>query len=76
MEKEKAIKEFKKYEKMRMNMYDFFDKHIPKDENGVYDFKNAKSIDAKEIFDMFFKLDYQARKIRGIAVNCLGVKPE
>ena len=76
MDKEAAIKEFKKYEEMRMQMYDFFDRFIPKKSDGTYDFENGGQIDAKEAFDMFFKLDYQARKIRGIAINCLGIKPE
>lgn len=76
MDKEKAISEFKKYEKMRMQMYDFFDKYIPKKDDGSYDFEKAEKIDAKEAYDMFFKLDYQARRIRGIAIDCLGVKPE
>ena len=76
MDKEKAINEFKKYEKMRLKMYDYFDSLIPKDEKGIYDFKRAKNLDVKEVFEMFCKLDYQARKIRGIAVNCLGVKAE
>ncbi|WP_281950481.1 hypothetical protein [Nitrosophilus kaiyonis] len=76
MDKDKAMNEFKKYEKMRMDMYEFLEKYIPKDKNGELDFKNAKKIDAKEIFDRWFKLDYQARKIRGIAINCLGLKGE
>ena len=76
MDKERAVNEFKKYEKMRMDMYEFLEQFIPKDENGRYDFKNAKKINAKEIFDRWFKLDYQARKIRGIAIDCLGLKGE
>jgi len=76
MDKEKAMAEFKKYEKMRMQMYDFFDKYIPKKDDGTYDFEKAQNLDAKESFNMFFKLDYQARKIRGIAINCLGIKAE
>ncbi len=76
MEKEKAIKEFKRYEEMRMEIYDLFEKKIPKKPDGTYDFEAAKPLEAKEMFDLFFKLDYQARKIRGIAINALGVKPE
>ena len=76
MDKEKAMSEFKKYEKMRQEMYEFLEEFIPKDENGRLDFAKANSIDAKEVFDRWFKLDYQARKIRGIAINCLGLKGE
>ncbi len=76
MDKDKAMKEFKKYEQMRMEMYEFLESFIPKDKNGTLDFSKAKDIPAKEIYDRWFKLDYQARKIRGIAINCLGLKGE
>ena len=76
MDKEKAMEEFKKYEKMRMEMYEFLEKFIPKDANGALDLSKAEKVDAKEVFDRWFKLDYQARKIRGIAINCLGLKGE
>ncbi len=76
MDREKAMQEFKKYEKMRMEMYEFLERFIPKDANGTLDFSKAEKIDAKEVFDRWFKLDYQARKIRGIAINCLGLKGE
>ncbi len=76
MEKQKAMEEFKKYEQMRMEMYEFLERYIPKDANGALDFSRAKEIPADEIFDRWFKLDYQARKIRGIAINCLGLKGE
>ncbi len=71
MDKEKAMREFKQYEKMRQEMYDFLDRSIPKKEDGTMDFENARPIHAKELFDRWFKLDYQARKIRGIAMKCL-----
>ena len=76
MDKEKAMSEFKAYERMRLEMYDFLEKYIPKDESGRLDFSQAKCIPASEVFDRWFALDYQARKIRGIAVNCLGLKGE
>ncbi len=76
MDKEAAMKEFKKYEQMRQEMYEFLERHIPKDERGVLQFDQAQKIDAKEIYDRWFKLDYQARRIRGIAINCLGLKGE
>jgi len=76
MDTKKAKDEFKKYEEMRMRMYDFFDRVMPKNQDGVYDFEKAPKIDAKEVYEMFFALDYQARKIRGIAIDALGMKAE
>ncbi len=76
MDKEKAMQEFKKYEQMRMQMYEWLEEFIPKDQNGKLDFSKAKTIPANEVFDRWFKLDYQARKIRGIAIKCLGLKGE
>jgi hypothetical protein len=76
MDKEKAMQEFKLYEKMRGEMYEFLERYIPKKADGSLDFENAGKVDAKEVFDRWFKLDYQARKIRGIAINCLGLKGE
>ena len=76
MDKEKAMEEFKRYEKMRTQMYEFLEEFIPKKADGSLDFDNAKDLNAKEVFDRWFKLDYQARKIRGIAINCLGLKGE
>ncbi|MRI58761.1 MAG: hypothetical protein C6H99_04545 [Epsilonproteobacteria bacterium] len=76
MDRDAAMKEFKKYEQMRQEMYEFLERYIPRDEKGVLQFDKAQKIDAKEIFDRWFKLDYQARKIRGIAINCLGLKGE
>ncbi len=76
IEREKAMEEFKKYERMRQEMYDLFERYIPKKGDGTFDFSEAKCIDAKEIFDLCFKLDYQARKIRGIAIKALGLQGE
>ncbi len=76
MDKEAAKKEFKKYEQMRQEMYEFLEEFIPKSDSGTLEFDKAKDINAKEVFDRWFKLDYQARKIRGIAINCLGLKGE
>ncbi len=76
MDKEAAKKEFKKYEQMRQEMYEFLEEFIPKSDSGILEFDKAKDINAKEVFDRWFKLDYQARKIRGIAINCLGLKGE
>ncbi|WP_200763678.1 CmeU family protein [Nitrosophilus alvini] len=76
MDKEKAMKELKAYEKIRNEFYSYLDSKIPKKENGMFDFENAEQLDAKEIYELFYKLDYQARKIRGMVVNLLGLKAE
>ena len=76
MDKEQAMQEFKKYEQMRGEMYEFLERYIPKKEDGSLDFERAGQVSAKEIFDRWFRLDYQARRIRGIAINCLGLKGE
>ena len=68
--KDSARKEFKEYESVRDEFFNFLDKNIPfiKGTNS-YDFGRAKSLDPKEVYELFFKLDYQARKVRGIAVE-------
>ncbi|NPA56937.1 MAG: hypothetical protein GXO19_04270 [Epsilonproteobacteria bacterium] len=76
MDREEAMAEFKKYEEMRQEMYSFLEEFIPRREDGTLDFERAREINAKEVFDRWFKLDYQARRIRGIAINCLGLKGE
>jgi hypothetical protein len=62
--------EFKKYEKLRLKMYDYFDGIMPRNGNGFYEFEKVDKR-TKEMYEMFFQLDYQARVIRGIAINCI-----
>jgi len=71
---EDVKKEMKKYEACRTEFYDFLDQAIPKKENGLFDFDNAPKLDAKEVYDLFFKLDYQARKVRGLLIEARDVK--
>ncbi len=63
---EDTRKEMQKYEQIRGEFYDFLDKNIAKDESGQFDFDATKTLDAKEVYTHFFKLDYQARKLRGL----------
>ncbi len=67
-------KEMKKYETCRNDFYALFDNEIPKKPNGLYDFENAPKLDAKEVYDLFFKLDYQARKLRGLLIEARDIK--
>ncbi len=71
---EDVRKEMKKYETYRNDFYELFDRKIPKKENGLFDFENAPALDAKEVYDLFFKLDYQARKLRGLLIEARDIK--
>lgn len=75
VEKEQAKKEFMQYEKVRDDFYALLDKNIPLLPNSTsYDFSKANTLNAKDVYELFFALDYQARKIRGLAVNMLNEK--
>ncbi len=54
----------------------YIDANVPKDKSGIaFDFSNSPTLDAKSVYEHFYKLDYQARKIRGFVVGSLGLKP-
>ena len=65
MTQDTNMNEFKAYEQQRNEWFSFFDSHQKIDENGVNTFTGT--IDIKDMYDMFYKLDYQARKVRAIA---------
>ncbi len=70
MDREEIMKELRAYEDRRDEFYKFLDEHIPHDATtGLYDFRNRVMLDAEKVYELFHKLDYQARKIRGIVVN-------
>jgi len=48
---------------------------IPKDDKGHFDFSNNPTIDAEDVYKNFFKLDYQARKIRGLLMEARDIHP-
>jgi hypothetical protein len=66
--------EMKKYEKIRNDFYDFLDTNIAKSDNGQFDFSSSQTLDAEEIYKHFFKLDYQARKLRGLLIEARDIK--
>ena len=66
--------EMRKYEKIRNDFYDFLDTNIKKSENGQFDFSNSQSLDAEAVYAHFFKLDYQARKLRGLLIEARDIK--
>ena len=78
MQKKDMIKkELAKLIDIRTDFLDYLDSSIPKKENNIeYDFQNNPTIDAKSIHEHFFKLDYQARKLRGFLVEEFGIKAE
>jgi len=54
---------------------DYMDATIPKDSKGIaFDFSNHPTLDAKTVYEHFYKLDYEARKIRGFVIRNFGVK--
>jgi len=70
MEKDAIMKELKAYEERRNDFYKFLDEHIPQNaDTGIYDFSGKVMLDAQKVYELFHKLDYQARKIRGIVFN-------
>lgn len=77
MEKDAMVKELSKLIDIRTDFLDFLDKNIPKKTNGIeYDFSGNPTLDAKAVYEHFFKLDYQARKLRGFLVGALDLKAE
>ncbi|OQX72872.1 MAG: hypothetical protein B6D59_07210 [Campylobacteraceae bacterium 4484_4] len=70
MDIEAIKKELRAYEDRRDEFYRYLDEHIPHDgSTGLYDFRNKVMLDAEKVYELFHKLDYQARKIRGIVIN-------
>lgn len=63
-------KELKIFFEIREELFGFFDKHIPKkSDNITFDFSDDVKIDAKELYELFYKYDYQARKVFGNTIN-------
>ncbi len=68
--------EMKKLQVIRDDFYDFLDSNLAKDEHGGFDFSSNPKVDAQEVYKNFFKLDYQARKIRGLLMEARDIKPK
>ncbi|MCV6606733.1 MAG: hypothetical protein OIF32_00850 [Campylobacterales bacterium] len=72
MTREDAFKEFKGYEGIRNEFFAYLDSKIPfKEGTNSYDFEKAEKLNPEEIYELFFKLDYQARKVRGVGIELL-----
>ncbi len=75
-EKEMIEKELGKLIEIREAFLAYLDGAIPKDKQGLsFDFSTHPTLDAKSVYEHFYKLDYQARKIRGFVVGKLNLKP-
>lgn len=68
-EKDVVKAETQKLIEIRNAFYEYLDANIPKDEMEQYDFAAAPALDAKSVYEHFFKLDYQARKLRAFLVQ-------
>lgn len=75
LDKDMVAKELSKLIDIRTDFVDYLDENIPKKNNNIeYDFSDTPVLDAKKVNEHFFKLDYQARKLRGFLVNELDIK--
>ncbi len=74
-EKDTIKKELEYLIKTRTNFYDFLDANIPK-KNNQFDFSKNPVLNAQDVYSHFFKLDYQARKLRGFLVKVYGLSAE
>lgn len=75
-EKELITKDLATLIEIREAFLAYLDEAIPKDKSGIaFDFSNHPTLDAKSVYEHFYKLDYQARKIRGFVVKNLGLNP-
>ena len=77
LDKKAVEQELSKLIDIRTNFLNFLDENIEKKANGIeFDFEKNPQLDAKLVYEYFFKLDYQARKLRGFLVQELGLKAE
>ncbi|ATB68602.1 hypothetical protein FA592_09435 [Sulfurospirillum diekertiae] len=68
-------KELAKLIEARDAFMTYIDANVPKDSKGIaFDFSNHPTLDAQAVYEHFYKLDYQARKIRGFVIRNFEVK--
>jgi hypothetical protein len=75
-EKEYVEKENAKLIEIRKEFFNYLDNNIPKNSDGSYNFSENPKLDAKDVYERFFKLDYQARKLRALLVQTYDLKAE
>jgi hypothetical protein len=71
--REEVERETAKLMQIREEFYSFLDENIPKKKLNIYDFSQNPKLDAEKVYELFFKLDYQARKLRGMLINSYGI---
>jgi len=77
LDKNMIAKELDKLIETRTEFLDYLDENIPKKSNNIeFDFEKNSNLNAKTIHEHFFKLDYQARKLRGFLVEAYGIEAE
>lgn len=75
-EKETIKNELAKLIDARESFLAYLDASIPKDDHGIaFDFSQSPMLDARSVYEHFYKLDYQARKIRGFLVRNMELNP-
>ena len=73
--KEQISKDLATLIEIREAFLAYLDEAIPKDSQGIaFDFSHHPTLDAKKVYEHFYKLDYQARKIRGFLVGKMDLK--
>lgn len=68
--------ELAKLMEIRNAFYSYLDENLPKDNHGNFNFSGSPRIDAEKVYEHFFKLDYQARKLRAFMVQDYKLNPE
>ncbi|EOG4006078.1 CmeU family protein [Campylobacter jejuni] len=64
MDKAKIVQNLNALFKQRAEFYSYFDENIAKINNTeVFDFKNAKNLNPKEVYKQFYHFDYAIRKL-------------
>ena len=78
MEKKEIVqKELEKLMEIRGDFLDFFVTNFTNNSDKIsFDFVKNPSLYSKKCYEFFFKLDYQARKLRGLLVEAYDLKPE
>ena len=77
LDKDMVAEELSKLIDIRTDFLDYLDENIPKKSNNIeYNFADNPTLEAKKIHEHFFKLDYQARKLRGFLVKEFDIKAE
>ena len=70
MKKTIIEQEIKKYEKVREEFYNFLDNNLESSING-FNFEKRPTLPSKEVYEKFYKLDYQARRLRAILIELM-----